>query len=110
MLCVACVIVTLAVTSIAALKLALPTWFAVNVHVPTVTMVGVAPLVPLVVQMLGLVEAKVTGKPDEAVAVRVIVFPGGVVVWVMGDAGAKPVIVCVALAMVTDAVTSPAAV
>ena len=72
--------VTLAVTSVAALKLAFPAWFAVSVHVPTVTKVGVAPLVPLVVQILGLVEAKVTGEPDEAVAVRVIVFPGGLAI------------------------------
>ena len=67
MLCAACVMVTLAVT-------------AVNVQTPNVTMVSVAPLVPLVVQMLGLVEAKVTGKPDEAVAVSVIVFPGGLAI------------------------------
>ena len=78
-------------------------------HVPADTMEIVAPLVPLVVHTLGLVEAKVTGKPDEVVAVRVIVFPGAVGVKVMGDAGLKPVMVWVALLMVTEAATSPAA-
>ena len=57
-----------------------PAWSALSEHVPAETIISVAPLVPLVVQMLGLVEAKVTGKPDEAVAVSVIVFPGGLAV------------------------------
>ena len=51
------------------------------------------PLVPLVVQMLGLVSAKLTGKPDEVVAVSVIVFPGAEAVNVIGEAGVKPVMV-----------------
>ncbi len=80
MVWVALLMVMLAVTCGAALMLSLPAWSAVRVQVPAATMVRVAPLVPLVVQMLGLVEAKVTGKPDEAVAVRVIVFPGAVAV------------------------------
>ena len=48
---------------------------------------------PLVVQMLGLVAAKLTGKPDEVVAVSVIVFPGAEAVNVIGEAGVKPVMV-----------------
>ncbi len=80
MVCVALLMVMLAVTCAAAWVVASPAWSAVSEHVPAATMVSVAPLVPLMVQMLGLVEAKVTGKPDEAVAVRVIVFPGAVAV------------------------------
>ncbi len=76
MACVALLMVMLAVTCAAAWVVVSPAWSAVSEHVPAATMVSVAPLAPLVVQMLGLVEAKVTGKPDEAVAVRVIVFPG----------------------------------
>ena len=93
MVCVALLIVMLAVTCAAAWVVVSPAWSAVSEHVPAATMVSVAPLVPLVVQMLGLVAAKLTGKPDEVVAVSVIVFPGAEAVNVIGEAGVKPVMV-----------------
>src|SRR5215475_10495433 len=66
------VITTLCGTCGAGLSLLSPGWSAVRVHVPTDRIVTVD---PLTVQMLGLSEAKMTGKPDVEVAVRVNVPP-----------------------------------
>ena len=44
-------------------------------QVPAVTPVTVLPLVPLTVQTAGVVEVKVTAKPDVAVALAVVVPP-----------------------------------
>ena len=55
----------LRVTGVAALKLALPAWLAVIEQVPTATRLTVA---PLTVQTDGELDAKLTAKPDEAVA------------------------------------------
>jgi hypothetical protein len=45
------------------------------VQVPAVTPVTVLPFVPLVVQTPGVLEVKVTAKPDVAVALAVVVPP-----------------------------------
>ena len=44
-------------------------------QVPTATPVTVLPFVPLTVQILVVNEVKVTGKPDVAVALAVVVPP-----------------------------------
>jgi hypothetical protein len=43
------------------------------VHVPAATPVTVLPFVPLTVQIVRVVDVKVTGKPDVAVALAVVV-------------------------------------
>ena len=45
------------------------------VHVPAVRAVMVAPLVPLAVQTKGVVDVKVTARPEVAVALAVVVPP-----------------------------------
>jgi hypothetical protein len=52
--------------------LALPPWFAAMVQVPAVTPVTV---VPLTVQILVVRELKLTGSPEVAVALAVVVPP-----------------------------------
>jgi hypothetical protein len=66
------------VTTAAAANVALPGWLAVTVQVPAATSVM---LVPLTVHTLGVVDANVTVKPDDAVADSA----GGVVptVWLL---------------------------
>ena len=49
--------------------MAFPAWLALTVHVPALTKVMVAPLVPPEVHTAGVVVVKVTGNPDEEVAV-----------------------------------------
>ena len=56
----------------AELTFPLPAWLAAIVHVPTVTGVTV---VPLIEQMVGVVELKVTGRLEEAVALAAVVPP-----------------------------------
>src|SRR5262245_3933915 len=57
----------------AGLKLALPAWSAWIVHVPAVTRVMVAPVVPPVVHTEVVCDEDVTARPDEAGAVGVTV-------------------------------------
>ncbi len=75
MVCDALVMVTEAVTSLAALWLVSPAWLAVSVQVPMARMVTVAPFVPPVVQIVGDAEANTTGllePPPVAVSVKVL--------------------------------------
>ena len=60
------------VTAGAAFHVVLPLWLAVMVQVPTATKLTV---VPLNVQMLGVLVESVTGRPEDAVAVSVIEVP-----------------------------------
>ena len=73
----------------------LPAWLPAMVQVPAATPVTVPPLVPLVVQIDGVVELKVTGRPEVAVALAVVVPPTvrvfgvkeiGPIVWLAGAA------------------------
>jgi hypothetical protein len=79
------------VTTGAAAKVVLPGWLALMVQVPTATSVSV---VPLTVQTPGVVEAKDTVRPDDAVAIRAgaglprVWLPGDVKVMVCGVSGA----------------------
>ena len=53
-----------------------PLWLAATEHVPTATKLNVAPLEELLnEQIVGVLVDNVTGKLDEAVAVRVIEVP-----------------------------------
>ena len=65
MLCAAVETVRTRETVVAAAKLASPAWLASMMQVPAATSVSV---LPLTVQVLGVVEAKDTGRPDVAVA------------------------------------------
>ena len=67
--CAALVTAKLRVTAGAGLNAVLPAWFATTVQVPVVTRVMLAPLVPPAVQTAAVVVVKVTGSPDDAVAV-----------------------------------------
>lgn len=67
MVCAAVDTVKVCVTAVAGLKLALPAWLADTVQEPAATRVSV---VPLTVQTPGVVDARVTGKPELAVATR----------------------------------------
>ena len=58
---------------VAALVAALPAWLALMVQVPAVMKLRVPPLV--MVHTAGVAELKLTGKPEEAVAVSVGVVP-----------------------------------
>ena len=51
--------------------MALPACAALRVHVPTVTSVTVAPLVPVVVHTFGVNVLKVTASDDDALALTV---------------------------------------
>ena len=54
----------------------MPAWLAAIVHVPATTPVTVMPLVPLTMQIPGVVEVKVTGLPEAPpVALAVVVPP-----------------------------------
>ena len=59
-------------TCVAALKFTLPVWSAAMVHVPALILVTVE---PLMVQTAGVVELKVTARPELAVALAVEVPP-----------------------------------
>ena len=71
--------------------MALPAWLALMVQVPAATSVSV---LPLTVQTLGVVEAKLTGRPELALATSVggatlmIWLPGELKVMVCGVNGA----------------------
>jgi len=54
-------------TVVAAAKLLLPAWLASMMQVPTASSVSV---LPLTMQVLGVVEAKLTAKPELALAIR----------------------------------------
>ena len=68
MVWLAAVTVKLWVTATAAAKLLSPGWLACIVHLPPDTTVTVA---PATVQTAGVVDEKLTGSPDDAVAVTV---------------------------------------
>jgi len=67
-------------TVVAGAKVLFPAWLASMMQVPATTRVNV---LPLTVQMLGVVDAKLTGRPELAVAVST----GGAVprVWLPGE-------------------------
>ena len=67
MVCASALTVKLCCTCGAAVKLALPHWFAVIAQVPPLSKVTVF---AETVQTAGVEEAKMTGKPDEAVALK----------------------------------------
>ena len=69
MVCAACDTVKPCVTDVAALKFALPFWFAVMLQVPTVSSVTDA---PEIVHTDVVLETKATVSPDVAVAMRLI--------------------------------------
>lgn len=73
-------------TAVAGRKLGLPAWLALTVQLPTLTSVSV---LPLTVQTAGVVDAKVTARPELAVALKA----GGAMpkVW---PAGAAKVMLC----------------
>ncbi len=80
MVCAAVDTVKVCVTAVAGLKLALPAWLADTVQDPAATRVSA---VPLIVQMAGVVEARVTGKPELDVATSAAgVLPK---VWLPGE-------------------------
>ena len=63
----------------------MPLWFAAMLQEPTATSVSV---LPLTVQMLGVVEVKLTARPEEALAANAAgAISGGVALmaWVPGD-------------------------
>ena len=82
----------------------LPPWVAVTVHVPTATSVSA---VPLTVQTLCVVELKLTGKPELALAAR----GAGAVprVWLLGDANVMDCATSGVAATVNERVTGVAA-
>ena len=81
--------------------MALPTWLAATVQVPTATSVNA---VPLTVQTPAVVDANATGRPEVELATK---GPGGVPrVWLPGEA---KVIVCAAAAMAKEFDTAAAA-
>ena len=51
--------------------MALPAWLATMVHVPAMSKVMVAPLVPPAVHTVGVVVVKVTARPEVAVPLTV---------------------------------------
>ena len=65
MVCAAAATTNDCCTAAAAATVALPAWLAVTVQVPAATRVNA---LPLTVQTKGVVEAKDTARPDEAVA------------------------------------------
>ena len=72
-------------TGAAAAYTPLPAWLAVMVHEPAATSVSV---LPLTVQILVVVDVKLTARPDEALAVKAAAaVSGGVALmaWVPGD-------------------------
>jgi hypothetical protein len=71
-----CSTVKLCETEVAALYVELPAWEAVRVHVPPASREAV---LPETVQMLGVDEAKLTARPEVAVAFRASEVPE---VWV----------------------------
>ena len=87
-----------------------PVWLAVMVQVPVASAVSIVPLVPLVVQVAGVVDANTTGLfvggVGVATALKVSVLP----TWkAMVAAGLKLVMVCATLVMVKLSVTCVAA-
>ena len=87
-----------------------PVWLAVMVQVPVASAVSIVPLVPLVVQVAGVVDANTTGLfvggVGVATALKVSVLP----TWkAMVAAGLKLVMVCATLVMVKLSVTCGAA-
>ena len=58
---------------------ALPAWLALTVHVPVLRSVIVAPFAPPAVHTNGVVDEKLTGRPDDAVALTV--NGGCAIVW-----------------------------
>jgi hypothetical protein len=71
-----CTSVMVTLTLKAALKLVLPAWLAVMVQMPAFRMVAVCPLVPLMLHMVGVVDAKVSANPEVAVPFKVMVLLG----------------------------------
>jgi hypothetical protein len=83
---------------------ALPAWSALIVHVPLATSVILRPLVPPVVHTDGVVEVKVTARPDDDVALTVTGDCD--ICWSSNDPN---VIVCVAFEIVKLRLTAGAA-
>jgi hypothetical protein len=98
MICHAADTEKLCVTDVPAGKVELPGWLAVIEHVPTARMVTV---VPDTVQTVGVVELKVIGSPELAVALMekgafpmVALFNGpNAMVWSSGETDAESVVV-----------------
>ena len=77
------------------------------VQVPVATPVTVLPFVPLTLQIVGVVDVKVTGKPDVAVALAVVVPP---TVNVLGVKVIAPIVcgaVCVRVKVCPAMLTKP---
>ena len=102
MLCTALSTVMFCVTCVAALKLAFPAWSAVMMQVPAERALTVE---PLTVQTAGVVELKITARPEVAVALAVVLPPTASV------AGEKDIVpmLCGALPTVMFCVTWEAA-
>lgn len=81
MFCASVDTVKLCNTAAAAAKFWSPAWLAATVHVP---LVNNDKVVPVTLQTLGVVEAKATGRPEEAVATRVA--GATLSTWVPGEA------------------------
>ena len=90
---------TVCATEAAAAKVAFPGWLAVTVHVPEATAVSVS---PLTVQTVDGLAVKLTGSPEDAVALSVVLEP------VEGAVTEAKVMVCGSPSMANVTVTGEA--